>query len=129
LFNIIQSSYSQILTLPLSNNNTLLNYSPYNALNVNNIIVPTFIMHGNNDNLVPYSTATNGMSTALDNNGGLIFNYANSGSGTSIPLSSAYASLPDKHGIKIYTNGDHGFTTGPLTLIRGDIIKWLNGHK
>ncbi|MBK6340866.1 MAG: alpha/beta hydrolase [Bacteroidetes bacterium] len=129
LFNIIQSSYTQILTLPLSNNNTLLNYSPYNALNVNSIIVPTFIMHGDNDNLVPYSNATNLMSNALDNNGGLIFNYAISGTGTSIPASSAYSSLADKHGIKIYTNGDHGFTNGPLTLIRGDMIKWLNGHK
>jgi hypothetical protein len=85
-------------------------------------------MHGSVDKLVPYPNATNGMSTALDNIGGLIFEYPNSGTGTTIPT--IYNTLNDKHGIKIYTNGDHGFLmSGPFSLIRNDIIKWLNGHK
>jgi acetyl esterase/lipase len=125
LFNVIQSSYSQIISTPLTNS-TLLTYSPYNALNSSKII-PTFIMHGSADLLVPYPNATNGMDTKLDNTGGLIFNYPNSGTGTSIPT--VYSTLADKHGIKIYTGGNHGFGSGPFSLIRGDIIKWLNGHK
>ena len=124
LYNDIQSSYAQVITAPLSNS-TLLTYSPYHALNTSHII-PTFIMHGDNDNLVPYTNATNGMATSLTNIGDLVFNYTNSGTGTNVPTT--YNNIK-KHGIKIYKGGDHGFVNGPLTLIRGDIIKWLNGHK
>jgi len=125
LYNDIQSSYTQLITAPLSNS-TLLTYSPYNALNASKII-PTFIMHGSSDLLVPYSNATNSMDTKLSNTGGLIFNYPNSGTGTTIPT--VYNTLTNKHGIKIYTGGNHGFKAGPFSVIRGDIIKWLNGHK
>ena len=125
LYNIIQSSYSQIISTP-SSNSTLLTYSPYVALNSSKII-PTFIMHGSADLLVPYPNATNGMDTKLDNTGGLIFNYP-----TSRPTDTVftqYSSLTKKHGIKIYTGGNHGFGSGPFSTIRGDIIKWLKGHK
>lgn len=125
LYNDIQSSYAQIISTPLSNS-TLLNYSPYNVLNSSKII-PTFIMHGDDDDLVPYINATNGMETKLSNTGGLVFSFPNSGTGTTIPT--IYNTLPNKHGIKIYTNGNHGFSSGPFSLIRGDMIKWLNGHK
>ncbi|MBP6154914.1 MAG: alpha/beta hydrolase [Chitinophagales bacterium] len=141
----VAQSYKMIQSLvgtapinaPLSSNE-LLNASPFNALNSNRVI-PTFIMHGKSDVLVPYNQATLNMDTrlAIANNGGLLFNFTSSTG--NVPTT--YAPTP-RHGIKQYDNANHGFLTTDTNiltssfsqtvlylLIRLDAIKWLNGHK
>lgn len=110
---------------------SLYNASPCNTTNTN--IVPTFIMHGNSDVLVPYTQSTTDMSAKLISAGGLKFSWGNSGGivPTTYPLT-------PKHGIKIYSNANHGWKSANLllapqaalySLVRSDARNWLNGHK
>jgi acetyl esterase/lipase len=106
----------------------LLLMSPYNRL-VSTRIIPTFIMHGTGDNIVPYNWLGNNMQNSLSNPtlGGLINGsvYNN----TAIPTSATYATTTQKHLIKTYTNAPHGWDEASFPAIRTDVITWLNGHK
>lgn len=120
-YKLIQSLVKTIITSPLTSTE-LFNISPCNILNSSRI-VPTFIMHGNNDALIPKAQATNNMSTALTNFGGLIFNYNSSGGSVPTSYISGF-----KHGIKYYDNANHGWavTSGNqatlYSLIRSDAL-------
>jgi fermentation-respiration switch protein FrsA (DUF1100 family) len=108
----------------------LLAMSPYHALTLPTAqIVPTFIMHGTGDNIVPYNWLGNNMQTSLSNAalGGLINGsvYSN----TSIPVSTTYATTTQKHLMKTYTNAAHGWNDASFSIVRSDVITWLNGHK
>jgi hypothetical protein len=106
----------------------LLLMSPYNRLTSTRII-PTFIMHGTGDNIVPYNWLGNNMQNSLSNPalGGLINGsvYNN----TAIPTSATYATTTQKHLIKTYTNAPHGWNDASFPAVRADVITWLNGHK
>ncbi len=106
----------------------LLLMSPYNSLTSTRII-PTFIMHGTGDNIVPYSWLGNNMQISLSNStlGGLINGsvYNN----TTIPASGTYATTTERHLMKTYTNAPHGWDDASFPAIREDVITWLNGHK
>ncbi|HNF48370.1 MAG TPA: alpha/beta hydrolase [Chitinophagales bacterium] len=123
------------ITTPLTSTD-LANVSPCFSL-VSSRVIPTFVMHGKNDNLVPYANSTSTMDTKLTNTGGLLFNFTSSAG--SVPTS--YTSSL-KHGIKQYDNANHGWATtdnNPIThnfsqtilynLVHADARKWLNGHK
>jgi acetyl esterase/lipase len=108
----------------------LLAMSPYYALTLPAAkIVPTFIMHGTGDNVVPYNWLGNNMQTSLSiaTLGGLINGsvYSN----TSIPVSTAYATYTQKHLMKTYTNAAHGWGDASFSIVRSDVLIWLNGHK
>jgi acetyl esterase/lipase len=125
-----QSLVKQIITNPLTNI-AFTNISPCAQLNSSRII-PTFIVHGTKDRIVPYAQATNTMDTRLINTGGLIGTYY---SGTNIPASNTYASTTNKHVIKLYTNADHNVsdfqnpqTNTGQSETQIDILTWLNGH-
>ncbi|MEZ5007861.1 MAG: hypothetical protein R2753_06890 [Chitinophagales bacterium] len=130
-YNFTQSLVAAVSTNPLSLT-ALSNASPSNSLTSTREI-PTFILHGDSDILVPYTQSTVGMESRLDSYGGIIQNNGSNihdGTNVAIPASSTYATLSDKHLIKLYTGVGHGGrsgTNGPLA-IRTDIITWLNGH-
>lgn len=128
-YNLAQSCVRQIITTPL-NAPEFSAISPRFQLN-NSRVIPTFIIHGTKDRIVPYIKATDGMETALTNIGGLIGIYTNP---TYAPTT--YSTTP-KHLVKKYTNADHGVAdfqdpnyanyTGP-SQTQLDILNWLNGH-
>ncbi len=118
------------ITTPLTAQK-LADVSPYYVLNNSTHTIPTFIMHGKNDLLVPHTYATSNMNTSLSNNGGLVFNFGNSLGNvpTTYPTST-------KHGVKYYDFANHGFLALQASnqstlynLVKSDAIKWLNGHK
>ena len=131
----IESCVRQIITNP-STNAMFTSISPRHKLNAARSI-PTFIIHGTKDGIVPYNPpfgipgAADGMSSALTTFGGLIGTYSN---GTFAPTT--YSSSP-KHLIKLYTNANHNVSdfqhpgystnTGPSET-QVDIVNWLNGH-
>lgn len=121
----LQSVVAQVITNPSTpNNNTNIFYalSPCNNLTTTKNI-PTFIMHGQVDKLVPYSQSTSTMKTKFQTIGGLINDI-----GTNTPLvPTTYSSTP-RHLIKRYPQADHGFGGGSFTTVRTDITRWLNGH-
>ncbi len=129
-FNMLQSAAKQTITTPLTNT-TLSLYSPKDALNSSRI-VPTFIMHGESDILVPYTNATDGMSTKLSTTGGLINTIVD----LDIDVPTTYTG-PEKHLIKTYDDANHGWpvdgnaykTDVVMYKIRHESITWLNGHK
>lgn len=135
-YKMIQSLVGLPISTPLTSTD-LFNASPCNTL-VSSRIIPTFVMHGKNDGVVPYSQSTNNMSVTLTNVGGLAFDYSSS-SGV---VPTTYFNIIAKHGIKQYDNANHSWLTNDnnsntqaasqsalYTLIKSDVIKWLNGHK
>lgn len=109
----------------------LLLMSPYNRL-TSTRIVPTFIMHGTADNIVPYNWLGSNMETTLNTTalGGLIKDgTSNIFNNTSIPAFANYATITQKHLIKMYNGGAHGWNDAVFPAVRTDVITWLNGHK
>lgn len=125
-YNLAQSCVKQVITNPLTHS-AFQNISPCNTL-VSTRIIPTFIIHGTSDWFVPYSKATNGMSTRLSSTGGLIgtYNTNGTGSGATIPTSSYYSTASNKHIIKLFTNSNHDVANHAQT--QPDILTWFNGH-
>jgi acetyl esterase/lipase len=119
----IQSVVATIITNPYTHS-TFFNNSPCNKIGSPNNI-PTFIMHGDDDKLVPYIQATEKMKPNLIAlGGGLLHDYAY----TSDPIPTTYPASP-KHIVKKYNAPyGHGFGIADLPTVRGDIVKWLNGH-
>jgi acetyl esterase/lipase len=131
-YNLLQSCIQQTITSPLTDTK-LLTLSPFQALN-NGTIIPTFIMHGESDILVPYNSATQNMSTALSNRGGLINTLVNLGD----IVPSNYTSYTSKHLIKTYDDANHSWVVGDgnnaatdvvFYKVRHESINCLNGHK
>ncbi len=121
----LQSVVAQVVSNPsLPNNNTNIFYalSACNNLTTTKNI-PTFIMHGQKDRLVPYSQSTNTMKTKFQSIGGLINDI-----GANIPLVPTTYSTTPRHLIKRYPLADHGFAGGSMITVRTDITRWLNGH-
>ncbi|MCO5230757.1 MAG: hypothetical protein M9958_06340 [Chitinophagales bacterium] len=92
--------------------------------------IPTFIIHGNNDALVPYNQATLNMENKLSLNGNVL-------SQNNVCPSTAFpASLSQKHLIRLYNGVGHGmivennsiFHTEVLNKTRSDIINWISIH-
>jgi acetyl esterase/lipase len=115
-YRLTESCVKQVITNPLSNT-AFNNISPCAVLNASRI-VPTFIIHGTDDWIVPYSKATNTMDTKLNSTGGLIGTYSSTGSG--IPASSTYATTNNKHLIKLYAGSNHNVSDHSQT--QPDII-------
>ncbi len=131
-YNAILSSVAEMISTPLSSS-TLEEYSPWYSLENGINQIPTFIMHGDDDGLVPYDDATDDMEDALDDFGDIIKDGSNNihdGTNVSIPASSAYSTYSEKHLIKLYTNTDHNFNATDATrdTIRNDVVIWINGH-
>lgn len=123
-YRLAQSCAKQLISNPLTNA-TLTSISPCQALNASRI-VPTFIIHGTDDWLVPYTKATNTMDTKLSSTGGLIGTYY-SNSSSSIPASSTYSTTANKHIIKLFNGANHNVANHTQT--QPDILTWFNGHK
>lgn len=143
---LAQSCIREVTNTPLNNVN-LSNISPSQQLNTARI-VPTFIVHGTNDALVPYKFATNNMHNALINIGGMIDSCNSTGRsllGNNTPILNRtiptfYSSTAPFHLIKTYTYSNHDVSnTGPSastiptttngrSLVQLDILTWLNGH-
>lgn len=128
-YNLAQSCVRQIISNPLSAQEFTA-ISPRFQLNGSRII-PTFIIHGTKDRLVPYTKSTDGMNTALSNFGGLIGVYSN---GTFAPTTYIGS---NKHLIKLFNDADHSvaeFQQPGYAVNTGasetqiDILNWLNGH-
>lgn len=144
---MIQSALavSTPITAPLTNS-SLLAYSPFNALANSTVVIPTFILHGENDVLVPYN-GNNSFSSEMETNlssashGGLIRKITSSSNATDQIVPTTYSSSNPRNLIKTYDNCNHGFasTTNPDTnpapqialyaQVRLDLLSWLNGHK
>lgn len=128
-----QSVVRQIITNPLTNV-AFTNISPCFNLSSNRII-PTFRIHGTNDELVPYTKATNNMEAALIANGGLIGKYNSTGNNIlgiptapllPINIPTSYNTLSNKHIIKTYTGAGHGVEYN--IQVQPDVLTWLDGH-
>lgn len=96
-----------------------------------NETISTFIMHGTNDFLVPYSNATQGMVDTLSSNGGVKFQN------NVCPSTTMPTLLPsEKHLVRVYKGADHGFLIRTNTMfqedvwnkVRVDILHWINNH-
>ncbi len=144
---MIQSALavSTPIATPLTNSN-LLAYSPFNALANSTVVIPTFILHGENDALVPYD-GNNSFSSEMETNlsssshGGLIRKITSSSNTADQIVPIGYSGLNPRNLIKTYANCNHGFasTTDPnsnptpqialYTQVRIDLLRWLNGHK
>lgn len=127
-YRLAQSGVKQVVANPTAAGSPFITFSPCNAL-VNTRIVPTFIIHGTDDWVVPYSFATNTMSTRLAAVGGLIGTlYSNTLSSllqTDIPVS--YPVSGNRHLIKLYVGGNHAVGNTDA-LVRPNIVRWLKGH-
>ena len=122
-FNLLQSTIKQAEPNPLT---SILfnNVSPCIQLTATRII-PTFIIHGLDDWIVPYSKSTSTMDSKLTSTGGLIGTY-NSIFPSNIPASNQYAALPNKHLIKLFYFSNHDVSNH--TQVLPDVITWFNGH-
>ncbi len=138
LYNLAQSLVKETVSNP-STSTLFQDISPCIAL-TSSLIIPTFIIHGTIDELVPYTQATNTMDTRLDDNGGLIGTYNSTNKnilGQSSPgplltstIPTSYSSSGNKHIIKTYTGSGH-VLYNPVSLnplVQPDILTWLNGH-
>ena len=129
-YNFMQSAIADTSSTPYTYG-PIRSVSPHNTIDGADVI-PTFVMHGESDLLIPYDEATDSMEIQMDANGGLIQSgTGNVFEGTSAAIPTSYTGS-DKHMIKTYTNADHGFTgiTGVnKAIVRLDVIKWLYGHK
>ncbi|MFN8284561.1 MAG: alpha/beta hydrolase [Chitinophagales bacterium] len=139
-YNLAQSLVHQIISNPLTST-ALANISPCAALNSSRI-VPTFLIHGNDDWVVPYQFSDSTMDLRLSAVGGLIGTYTSTGT-TSSPgnIPTSYTGLSAKHIIKLYGNDGTLDSDSPLRdghsnhdvannlLAQPDILTWLNGHK
>lgn len=102
--------------------------SPVFQANTGNI--PTFIIHGNNDWLVPYNQATLNMENKLNLNGGVLVQNS------VCPTTSFPTLTNDKHLVRLYNGVNHGmrvegnptFQTGVFNLTRSDIVNWIGIH-
>ncbi len=139
-YNVAQSLVHQTITNPLTNT-ALATISPCVALNASRI-VPTFLITGSDDWVVPYQYSDSTMDVRFSAVGGLIGTYTTNGivsSPSNIPTS--YTGLSSKHIIKIYGHDGTYDADSPLRdghsnhdvannkLTQPDIITWLNGHK
>lgn len=132
-YNFMQAAADIEDTTPLDNS-TLNLLSPKTAITTGNP-VPTFIMHGNPDYLVPYDLLTDpdpvqGMYASLNTNGGVtaeICKTENGGNCTSINLLSS----TDMHRIRVYNGANHGWANASLEMIeilRKDVLTWILHH-
>lgn len=125
---VLESCVKSIVTNPMLST-IFSNYSPKHLLG-NSSIIPTFVMHGNKDWLVPYKFTTCYMKEKLISTGGLI-DSLNSSSTTNFNVPTIYNSLSSKHLLKIYHSANHGWanmTNTQIDGLRADVLKWLNGH-
>jgi len=119
----MQSVVATVITNPYTNT-TFFNNSPCNKIaSPNNM--PTFIMHGDDDKLVPYDNATEKMkSNLIALGGGLLAEILTTGGAMPSNYNSSL-----KHVIKKYNApSGHGFGIADLPTVRANIIQWLNGH-
>ena len=119
-----------IITNPATNNNLQL-ISPSFVLNSSRI-VPTFIIYGNSDWLVPYSIAMLNMNTKLTNFGGLIGTYNSTNNNIQININ--YTTHPSKHIIKIFSSdgapafGHANHNVAQHLQAQGNILNWFSQH-
>lgn len=91
--------------------------------------IPVFIIHGDNDLLVPYGIATENMEDVLNSNGGILIQ-------SSICPTTSFPTLTQRHLIRIYKGVNHGMTVKPSATFqtdvynrtRSDIVDWFNEH-
>lgn len=123
-FKMIESGAKEVNGTPLSSN-ALQTFSPRFAANAAKNI-PTFIMHGSNDNLVRYEFSMDGMDGALAGLGNLKI-YTAMNDNIPVPWLAGF-----RHCRKMYPGLNHvmaGASSTQWTQIRNDIKNWLNGHK
>lgn len=121
LYKMIESGVKQPVPIPYFSS-LLSAISPKDAANAGKNI-PTFIMHGKVDWLVPYNKCAEGMKNKLNGLGGI-----DSLPNTTSTLPSTYPTAY-KHYMKMYDNANHTMDGGDLLQVRKDIVKWFYGHK
>lgn len=149
-FKLLECTFGVMVdhTASTISNATFGNFSPSNT----NPTIPTFLMHGQADLIVPVSTITN-MGANLLSHGGIIggdiYYYHWNGNkflnwlGTSpqtteTNIPNIYSSSPI-HLIKLYDKANHSWTdelffdSSTIAIqirnqVRKDVITWLNGH-
>lgn len=124
-YRLAQSGVKQVVANPTATGSPFITFSPCNAL-VNTRIVPTFIIHGTEDWVVPYTLATSTMDTRLTAVGGLIGTYSSSNI-LQWGLPTTYPVAGKVHLIKKYVGGNHGVGNTDFQ-VRPNIITWLKGH-
>ena len=130
-FRFAESAVKHAIATPTTDNDLLLN-SPYNTLNTNHIIIPTFVMHGLSDLLAPYNQTATNMRNALISNGGIINTYKFPPDLLQQPnIPTNLSTFNSKHVIKLYKNLNHGWELKSNTdrnNVRSEVISWLNQH-
>lgn len=124
--NLLQSAARQVISNPLTST-TLSSFSPRYSTNVG--CYPTFIMHGREDVVVPYTNTTTGMESILNSNGGVVIT-------DNIVNQSMPASYTTPHLVRKYCKANHGWvihgnSTEQITLysrVRADAVTWMNNH-
>lgn len=138
-YNLIQSCMGQMIPTP-SSSALLFNYSP--ALIPEQAVIPTFIMHGLRDFIVPHDQSRFNMNNKLNSQGGLLAQN-NVCDLTPMPTLSAN----QKHLERLYRNVGHGlqvlliappplqpiqpiidFQERMYDRVRADIVHWINIH-
>jgi len=131
-YHVAQCCTRKIILNPTIDNDLQL-ISPAFLLNTASVEVPTFIIHGNNDWIVPYTIATQNISASLSSNGGLIGIY--NSTTNNIPTNINYTTLSSKHIIKLYsadgTNAPFGHANHNVaqhSQTQGNILNWFSQH-
>ncbi|MFN8296170.1 MAG: alpha/beta hydrolase [Chitinophagales bacterium] len=131
-YHVAQCCTRKIILNP-SIDNDLQQISPSFVMYTAGVKVPTFIIHGNNDWIVPYTIATQNISTSLASNGGLIGTY--NSTTNNIPANINYSTLSSKHIIKLYSadgtaafGGHANHNVAQHLQTQGNILTWFNQH-
>lgn len=130
-YNLFQSCVGKVVSSP-STSQEFLNYSP--ALLSGTINIPTFILHGRRDFIVPHNQSRFNMNTRLANSGGLV-------SQTSVCHNTQMPNMgSNSHLDRLYLNVGHGlrviaifplqfqFQELMFNRVRSDILHWINLH-
>jgi acetyl esterase/lipase len=133
-YHVAQCCVKNTIPTPATDNNLKL-ISPFFVLNAAVVEVPTFIIHGNNDWVVPYTIATQNISASLSANGGLIGIYNSSAASNTAFNNINFATQTSKHIIKTYSadgtsafSGHANHNVAQHLQTQGNIFNWFNQH-
>ncbi len=121
LYILLQSTVQQFIPVPYTSS-VLSSISPKDVANSTRNI-PTFLMHGKVDLLVPYNQSTDSMKIKLNSLGG-IDSLPNTTNQLPVTYPTSF-----KHYMKMYDNANHGMEGADLIQVRKDIVRWFYGHK
>lgn len=127
MYNMIQSAMGTIIANPATSTD-LEDYSP--PIAVSSVNIPTFILHGLKDVVVPHQNCRDDVASLLNANGGLLaqnnvcHNTAMPSMGSDTHLERLYSGTG--HGLIVYLPG--AIKTQMFNRVRSDMVNWIIAH-